>query len=144
MTVLSQPTRFTVQARESAQDRYQRIQEQYAQDRDQGEKELAIAEARLLQAWRVYYAAVAEERGPLRQAILSAERIVRELETAIAVRVYPERAPYSVDKYTGVYNPPIPTQRRGIPLVAVGAQSAVAALASALGGGGGATGEGSS
>jgi hypothetical protein len=129
MTILSQPGRFSAPAREAARDRYQRVQEQYAQERATGEKDLAVAEARLLETWRTYYAAVPEERGPLRQSVISAERIVREIEHGIAARVYPERKTYGLGDYTAVYNPPIPTQRRGIPLVAVGAGAGAGAAA---------------
>jgi len=115
ITVLSQPTRFSAQAVTAATSRYTKIQEQNNQTRQAIESQLKVAETALLDAWRSYYATPKAARGPQQHSILSAERVLRELEESMAnkERTTGELANGSVF----VYTPPMPVSRRGISMV---------------------------
>jgi hypothetical protein len=119
MTILAQPTRFSPAAVDAATKRYGRIREQRAQMSTAGAEQLRVAEAALLDAWRTYNAAPPATRGPLRRDILTAERAVVEMEEALAAQLYKGRCPMLRDEYRGTYVPPMPENRRGIPLTAV-------------------------
>jgi len=114
LTVLAQPTRFSVQALTSATSRFDKIRTQRTQIRLAGEEQLRLAEANLLDAWRIYYATPPATRGPMRRDILSAEATLRDLEDKMAPkgRVIVQRG-----DMTGIYIPPMPAGRRGISLV---------------------------
>lgn len=124
LTILSQPTRFTAAAVDAAQKRYGRIREQRDQMSVAGAEQLRVAEAALLEAWRTYNAAAPAMRGPLRRDILTAEKAVVEMEEALAAQLYKGRRPMvridvGNEVYRGVYVPPMPENRRGIPLTSV-------------------------
>jgi hypothetical protein len=120
ITILTQPTQFSQQATTAAQKRYDRIvRQKTAQMRTAGEDALRGATTQLLETWRAYEAATPVVRASMRRDILTAERAVRDLEAALAVEVYPERAFYNAGDLNRVYNPPMPEIRRGIPLNAV-------------------------
>lgn len=115
LTVLAQPKRFSAQAVSAATSRFDKIRGQRAQMRLAGEEQFRVAEAALLDAWRVYYEAPEAARGPLRRDVLSAEALLRQLEEAAA----PKNQMIIIrDGVVGIYVPPMPTARRGISLAA--------------------------
>lgn len=119
LTILSQPSRFTAAAVDAATKRFGRIREQRAQMSAAGAEQLRVAEGALLDAWRTYNAAPPATRGPLRRDILTAEKAVLEMEEALAAQLYKGRTPITRGEYRGTYVPPMPENRRGIPLTAV-------------------------
>lgn len=137
MTILSNPNRFSAPAREAAQRRFGSFQEAQAQLRQQGELEIRQQETALLQAWQKYRAAPPETQAIIKREIMTAERVLRNTEEALAKALMPERVGRTLDDYDSVYNPPIPMAQRGLPLAAASGVGALERLASALGGGGG-------
>lgn len=113
LTVLSQPTRFTADAQAMALRRYEKIHDQQSQMRAAKEEQLRIQVAILLEAWRTYNAASPALRGSLQRDIMTAEAEVREIEAQLVPR---GRLSIQMDIYTGIYVPPMPDARRGIPL----------------------------
>jgi hypothetical protein len=117
LTILSQPSRFSAQAVTAATQRYGRIRDEREAVIMEAEGGIQLAEATLMEAWRVYRAADPASRSTFRRDILTAERALRELELDAApagrvVRTF-------TGSIVGVYNPPMPVDRRGIPMTAV-------------------------
>lgn len=129
LTILAQPERYSQAATTAASARLGKIREQRVAYEAAGAEQLRAAESALLEAWRTYNAADAISRRALRRDVLTAEKAVRDLETALAAQVQQGRQTYNVaggggTNYTAVFVPPMPTARRGIPIsAAAGASS---------------------
>jgi hypothetical protein len=118
LTILTQPQRFSTQAVQAAQSRLGKIKEQDRAMTASMEDQLRVAEAAVLEASRIYEAADAGSRAVLRRDVLSAERQYRELETSFADQTQRGRAIRTLNGYSAVYVPPMPLNRRGIPVAA--------------------------
>lgn len=120
ITILTQPTRFPAQARAAAQSRIDRVREQRLAYTQAAADQLRTAESDLLAAWAAYHAAPPVARGGLRRDVITAEKAVRDIESALANQVYKGRHIVAYPgNITGVYVPPMPVDRRGISLTAV-------------------------
>jgi hypothetical protein len=128
LTILAQPTRFSAKAVEAASTRYGKFREQRKAYSVAAADQLRMAEAALLEAWRVYHAAPPAGRAGLRRDIFTAEKAVTELEAALAEQIYKGRSGVEYSEYLyGLYVPPMPLERRGITMTAVGGGAAAAA-----------------
>ena len=122
MTILAQPERFSEAARTAAASRLSKIREQRVAYETAAAEQLRAAESALLGAWRAYHAAGPAEKGALRRDVLTAEKAARDMEAALAAQIYVGRQSimrWTKDAYGfGAYVPPIPNERRGIPITA--------------------------
>lgn len=118
LTILSQPDRFTEAAVTAARSRIGKVREQRAAYEGAAADQLRAAESALLEAWRAYHAADAVSKRAMRRDVLTAEKAVRDMETALAAQTQVGRQ--SIQRWTkdvfgiGTYVPPIPMERRGI------------------------------
>jgi len=137
LTILAQPDRFSEGAVKAAASRLGKIREQRAAYEKTAADQLRTAEHALLEAWRVYRSADATARGVLRRDVLTAEKAVRDLEIAAAAQIQVGRSAVTqigmvpdggVVTFVSIYVPPMPLDRRGIPISA--AAGAVAGTAS--------------
>jgi hypothetical protein len=130
ITILAQPERFSEAARAAAASRLGKIREQRTAYETAAADQRRAAESALLGAWRAYHAADSAAKGALRRDVLTAEKAVRDMETALAAQIYVgrqtimrwEKGVYGF----GVYVPPIPNERRGIPITAAAGGGAAA------------------
>jgi hypothetical protein len=130
LTVLADPAHASVAAVEAARQRYGRYRQQIGQVVSTAEAQLRAQELILLEAWRTYHSAPPSSRGVLQRDIMAAEKALMQMEVALAEQIYSERKIRSYeDGSTGIYNPPMPTARRAIPLESIGVASAAAASA---------------
>lgn len=122
LTILAQPERFSQQAVSAASSRISKIREQRTAYEKAAADQLRTAERALLDAWQAYRAADPASRAVLRRDVLTAERAIAELERALAVQVKVDRENQAVyhgsDVLITAYVPPMPTERRGIPVSA--------------------------
>ena len=119
MTILSNPGRFSAQAVEAARSRYGRILEQQRGLQKSTEDQIRILESSLLEAWRTYEAATAAERPSLRRDILAVEASLRTAEEGLYAQT--DRSLIRYTGFGGIYTPPMPYERRGIPITSVAA-----------------------
>ena len=130
LTILAQPDRFSEAARNAAASRLGKIREQRVAYETAAAEQLRAAESALLGAWRAYHAADGAAKGALRRDVLTAEKAVRDMEAALAAQIYVGRQSiqrWNKDVYGfGVYVPPIPNERRGIPITAAAGGGAAA------------------
>jgi hypothetical protein len=125
LTVLADPSHATPAAVEAARQRYGRYRQQLAQVVTTAEAQLRAQEGVLLEAWRTYRSAPPSSRGVLQRDIMAAEKALAQMEVALASQIYSERKMRVYeDGSTGIYNPPMPTARRAIPLESIGSASA--------------------
>jgi hypothetical protein len=132
MTILSMPHRFSTQAVEAARSRYGRIVDQRRELQKTTDEQIRQLEAALLEAWRTYDSAPRADQRVLRRDIAAAEKSLREAEAA---RAAPDRAIRTMavvgaveldtkpfpEIFYGAYVPPMPAERRGIPISAAAA-----------------------
>jgi len=111
MTILATPVAYSAGAVAAARNRYGKIQQQRAQMAVAGQEQLRVAEKEVLEAWQRYHAAPASGRAALRRDVLAAERVMRDVETAMAPR---DRVIRYVEDYTAIYIPPMPQAQRGL------------------------------
>ena len=135
MTILSMPDRFSTQAVEAARSRYGRIVDQRRELQKTTDEQIRQLEAALLEAWRTHDAAPKADQRILRRDIAAAEKSLRAAEAA---RAAPDRAPRTMavvgpveldtkpfpEIFHGAYVPPMPKDRRGIPISAAAAPAA--------------------
>lgn len=130
LTILSQPDRFTQAAVAAATSRIGKIREQRVAYEAAAAEQLRVAEHALLDAWRAYRAAPPMESATLRRDVLTAEKAVRDMETALATQVQAGRIrnniAHSSGIFVGPYVPPMPIERRGIPINAAAGGAAEA------------------
>jgi len=127
LTVLATPERFSAPAVTAATSRIRKIAQQKAQMLKAAEEQVRIAEANVLDAWRVYRAADAATKGSLRRDILAAEAALVVMERRMApLGRSIVQTPSSAGTIFSVYVPPMPSSRRGISLVAATGSEAVA------------------
>ncbi len=121
MTILCQPSQFGEQAVAAARSRYERIRAEREQELTALAEQLREQEQTLLTAWRNYHAASPADRPALMRDCLTAERMLREIEAAMAP---PNRALVLEKSGASVYVPPMDPARRPISLTAVAEESA--------------------
>ncbi len=125
LTILAQPERFSQQAISAATGRIGKIREQRTAYETAAADQLRTAERALLDAWQAYRAAEPASRAVLRRDVLTAERAITAIETALAAQVKMGReiqlAPSDGEMVFTVYVPPMPLDRRGIPISAAAA-----------------------
>ena len=118
LTILSQPERFSQAAVAAASSRLGKIREQRVAYETAAAEQLRVAERVLLDAWRAYRAADPAASATLRRDVLTAEKAVRDMEEALAAQTQVGRVRERVYLYTKAYVPPMPADRRGIPISA--------------------------
>ena len=130
LTVLADPAHTTPAATEAARQRYGRYRQQLGQVVSTAEAQMRAQELILLEAWRAYKSAMPASRGVLQRDVMAAEKALAQMEVALASQIYSERKIRSYeDGYTGIYNPPMPTARRAIPLESISAAATASAAA---------------
>ncbi len=119
VTILSQRDAFSGAAVGAAERRMGKFREQRDAMAAATVEQVRVAEAALLDAWRVYRAAdgVAGGRGALMRDIMVAERTLQEIEEAAAPA---GRRTVEVKEYTGVQVPVMPLALRGMAMAEVG------------------------
>jgi hypothetical protein len=109
ITVLTQPTKFTPEAVETARKRISALNAASKQSREAGEAQIRVLEGAVLNAWNAYRAAPSM---PLLQDVLQAERAL----TAQEVSLGSNRVVVTHGDYMATYVPPIPLKQRGLPV----------------------------
>lgn len=128
MTILSTPAAYSAGAVAAARNRYGKLLQQRAQMVAAGQEQLRIAEKEVLEAWQRYHAAPASGRAALRRDVLAAERVMRDVEAAMAPR---DRGVRYVEAYTTIYVPPMPQAQRGLDPEAAAAATATTGVETA-------------
>lgn len=130
MTILAQPSRFSAKAVEAATSRYSKIHDEKVAAQTAAADQIRLAETALLEAWRAYRAAPPVTRPTLRRDIFTAEKALVDLEEALAAQIYKGRSTSEFMQgeieSVGIYVPPMPAERRGITMMAVGGGAAAA------------------
>jgi hypothetical protein len=119
LTVLTQREGFSSGAVGAAERRLGKFREQRAAMEVAATDQLRVAEAALLDAWRVYHGAAAGGRGALMRDVLAAERNLRQLEAELGVRMAPERMAVEQDGFIRMQVPTIPRVLRGMDITEV-------------------------
>lgn len=118
LTVLTQRESFSSGAVGAAERRLGKFREQRAAMAAAATDQLRMAEAALLDVWRVYHAA-AGGRGAIMRDVLVAERNLRQLEAELGVRMAPEQKAVEEDGYVRVQVPTMPRVLRGMDITEV-------------------------
>lgn len=121
LTVLTQRESFASGAVAAAARRMGTYREQQVKAAAAGVDQLRLAEAALLEAWRVYRAAAgrAGGRDALMRDVMVAERNLRGLEAANGVLLAPERTILEEDGYVKVQVATLPRALRGMDITEV-------------------------
>lgn len=121
LTVLTQRPSFGSTAIGAAERRIGKLREDRAAIQTAAEEQLRLAEAALLDAWRIYRGAAggAGGRDALMRDIVVAEKGLRALEAAVAGQLSAERKAVTMGEYTTVQTPAMPRALRGMPLTEV-------------------------
>ena len=110
IAILTQPTRYSARAVETATARYSKYRETRAAMKQSSELQIREAEAQLLEAWRAYRVSPPASRGALMGSIMEAERELRQQEENAANK---GRLYVKTNEGHATYIPPMPTKSRG-------------------------------
>jgi hypothetical protein len=124
ITILSKPERFTTSAVTTARRRLESIRSNQTQAQAGATEQIRHQEMAVMAAWRAYREAPAAARDGFMRDVLTAEKALREMEEAVAADLQKHRTVYSLGGGVfGIYNPPVPTEIRGIPLTEIAANA---------------------
>ena len=115
LTVLTSSGAYSQKAIDAALSRVAATRAEVQEAQRTATTDMQVAEARVLDAWRIYNGATNADKPALRRTVIMEEAALMELERAAAPKTRYSRK-FEFVEGVGVYVPPMSVDRRGIPI----------------------------